>query len=1231
MPDANPQRHAGSFAVFYTTSENLGLSTTLRNAADILAEGNRSVLLVDGRPGAPGDGAAVPAPEAGQVAAVGRAAPRELTALFDDPVATRYDHVLIEAPVPAAPGDEAPGRLVEFADALVMCFALTAWSIDGAAALAEELVGRRADRPVRLLTLGLKSDIGVHDRLREGRERVRRKFSALAQARGAGEYPFLEIPYNPLYLDSRSLAVETEDAGSVVGLRPSYAQLADWLRARREARLTDATVVHSGRHVAWAAWLRDRLGERGVRTELRRVDTYTGERPETGTALLFLSPGDADDALLAQIGTLSHTDVRIVLVDEPFPNAEAAHHERIDLRDTTEDEALRILYSALGLGPGQPGEGPAGARFPRLPEITNVTARRGGFTDRDDLLSTVDEQLREAGRDGAALVLHGPSGWGKSETARELCHRHGPGYDVVWWVRSWDQQRLRRSLVRLAGRLGTAEDRLAAVAAEGDISPLLNRLSRPDTETSWLIVYDGATDPAELTGLLPIPHERGHVLITSRVSPAREDPGARGDTRPPFLASCAMPAMTRAESGDLLGERLPELTAEQAQQVAGIVDFIPLPLQLAASCLAERAASHRREDHMTPEAAARAAVADLLAEYRAGKTGLIGESATGAVSSLAVMVRVARQFARFTPGAAAWRTERPAADALDWLLQAASLLTGRGMGLELLRSRRLLSELARDDSAGPVAPEGDGGVRHPDQVQLPDEHMVSVALWALAQVGLLNVEFDRRDQPLTQHHALRDLIRDGMQPQARERIESVLRGVLAEYVRQDEDLPPDWAREVYSLRLWEDDRPRVRRSLLRHLQALGARAESTDLARLLDIAGKAREAWRVEGDEPPPEYLRLLNLTARAHRLAGAYDESRVLSREALRGHRRLLGLVHPRTLLSADSHAATLRALGRFQDALTELRPSVEGLTLLLGLQHPATIQVEHNLALNEALTGRVAAALGRVQERFRHQQAVKGKGDPAAWAEADLLAYLYRAMGRDGEARDLLRQRLRRHGDVWDGARLRTEVGLAVSERRLADGFPAVKDPRYGYEMAHERDLRALKLYVSRFGADRIDTLRCQFSYAADLHALGKPDEAELQARLCSASLAERFGVTHPYTALSDVRHGVYLRATGDLTSAEAAGRHALTRLTFKLGQAHPWVAAAENSLAATLAAAGHAQEAAELAGSALTRLRDLGVAHRPDGRRVKAHHARLTTPGDPRPVPQSGFDIDLELPGL
>ncbi|MFJ3928352.1 FxSxx-COOH system tetratricopeptide repeat protein [Streptomyces sp. NPDC090022] len=1235
MPDANPQHHVGSFAVFFTTSENLGLSTTLRNTADILAERNRSVLLVDGRPGEPAEPATVPEPVAGQVTVAAPATPDALAALGGDPVAARYDHVLIEAPVPQDPGAEVLGRLAESADALVFCFALTAWSVDGVAALADDLTGGRADRPVRLLTLGLRSDVGVGDRLREGRERVRRKFSALAQARGEREYPFLEIPYNPLYLDSRALAVETEDAGTVVGLRPYYEQLADWLRVRRAPRLTRVTVVHSGRYVPWAAWLRDRLDERGISTELRRVDAYMGERPERGTALLFLSPGDGDDTLLAQIGALSHTDVRIVLVDEPFPHAEAAHHERIDLRAATEDEALRILCAGLGLGPDRPREGARSVGFPRLPEITNVAARAGAFIDRDDLLVSLQEQLREAGGNGAGLVLHGPSGWGKSETARELCHRYGGAYDLVWWVRSWEPQRLRRGLTRLAAQLGTAEGRLGAAPADGDISRLLNRLSRPDPDAeSWLIVYDGAPDPAELNGLLPVPHERGHLLITSRVAPAEEEPG---NGPPPYLTATAMPPMTGATCGELLAERLPELGPDQAEQVGSVVDFVPLALHLAARCLAERAATHRREDHMPPDTAAAAAVADLLDAFRAAKTELLRVSTTGAVTPVAVMVRVARQFAQGTPGAAAWRTESPAHDALGWLLGAASLLTGRGMGLELLRSRRILSELAHDDSSEPRGTAGGGGdggdnaLRGPHDVQLPDEHMVSVALWSLARVGLLDVDFDSEAQPLAQHHALRDLIREDMDPQARQYIEWVLRGVLAEYARHDEDLPADWAREVYSLRLWEDTRPRVRRSLLRHLQSLGSRGESADLTRLLDIAGQAREAWRDEGDEQSPEYLRLLNLTARAHRLSGAHEKSRELSQEALRGHRRLLGLVHPRTLLSADSHAATLRALGRFGDALVQVRPSVEGLTLLLGRHHPATAQAEYNLALTEALTGRVSAALTRLQERFRHRQAVGGKDDPGAWGMTDLLAYLYRATGRDGEARDLLRQRLRRHGDVWDGPRLRTEVGLAASERRLADGFPAVRDPRYGYEMAHERDLRALRLYVNRFGLESLDTLRCQFSYAADLHALGKADEAETQARLCGQVLGERFGVGHPFTALSNVRHGVYLRATGDLAQAESLGRNAVDRLTFKLGQAHAWVTAAENSLAATLAAAGRREEAVVLAESALSRLRDLGVAHRPDGRRVRAHHARLTGADTDRPAPPSGFDIDLELPDL
>ncbi|WP_327694653.1 FxSxx-COOH system tetratricopeptide repeat protein [Streptomyces sp. NBC_00459] len=1226
MPDANTPDRPGPFAVFLATSGNLGLSTTLRNVADILADTNRSVLLVDGRSGERDMSAPPPRPEPGRVHTATFPGGPALAALAEDPVAAAYDHLLVEAPVPDSSDETEPVRSAAYADTIVVCFAMTAWSIDGAAALAEDLIVRRGDRPVRLLTLGLKSDIGVHDRLRDARERVRRKFAPVAAALGRTDIRFLEIPYNPLYQDSLSLAVEAEDAGTVSGLRPYYEQLADWLRARRAARLTDVTVVHSARHALWAAWLRDRLAVKGVRTELRRADTYAGERPDPGAALLFLSPDDADDTLLEQIGALSHTDVRILLVDEPFPHTAAAHHERIDLRDTTEDQALRLLYTGLGLGAPEPGGSAGGAGFPRLPETTNVGARNSAFVDRAPLLGTLHEELRGAARDGACLVLHGPSGWGKSDTAHELCHRVGASYDVVWWVRAWERTRVERGLGRLAGRLGAPEDR---VGTDGDgISRLLSRLSRTDAEAeSWLIVYDGVTDPAELHGLLPVPHERGHVLITSRTAPAGTDPAE--DVRPPHLRPLAIAPMDGEESRALLAEKVPEISERQARQIGSVVDSVPQALHLAAHCLAERTAAHRRDDHMNQDAAVRAAVGDLLAEYRAGKTELLRTA--DAVSPVAVMVQVARRVVRTTPGALAWGAESPERDAVGWLLGAASLLTGRGMGLELLRSRRILSELARDDESSTPAPAG-------TEVLLPDEHMVSVALWALAQVGLLDVDFDRTRQPLVQHHGLRDLIRAGMDPAERAHIESVLRSVLSEHAPQGPDLPADWAREVFSLRLWEDPRPRVRRSLLRHLNSLSQRAEAADLDRLLDIAGRAREAWRTddgnaagEGDEQSPEYLRLLNFVARAHRLRGDYDLSRQIAQDALRGHRRLLGITHPRTLLSADSYAATLRALGRFDDALLQLRPVLEGLTLLLGPQHPATIQAEHNLALTESLTGRVAPALAAIQDRFRYRQAVGGTDDPVAWNAAELLAYLYRAAGRDGEARDLLRQKLRRHGDTWDLVRLRTEVGLAVSERRLADGFPALKDPLYSYELAHERDLRALGLYVDRFGPDRFDTVRCRFSYAADLHALGKADEAEQQARQCVDTLARWFGPGHPYTGVAQVRHGVYLRATGELRLAEEIGRGTLNLLTHKLGRAHPWVAIAENSLAATLASAGHDEEAVELARTALARLGDLGIAHRVGGRRVGAHLERLTGVDPTRPVPPSGYDIDLELPDV
>ncbi|MZD03709.1 tetratricopeptide repeat protein [Streptomyces sp. SID5785] len=1244
LPERRP------FTVFLTTSENLGLSTTLRNIADLLGASRQSVLLVDGRTGtAPAE--PVPPPEPGAVHAVRRSDAAELAALADDPVAAGYDHVLIEAPVPDTAGAAEPAALAALADSFVVCFALSAWSIDGAGALAEELSRRTGERTVRVLALGLQSNIGVGDRLRDARERVRRRFGTLAQARGeTAGIPFLEIPFNPLYQDSQELAADTETALTVAGIMPYYAQVADWLRRAEPRRLTEVRIVHTSAHAPWAAWLDDRLRGRGIGTTLLRSDRYGGERPGPGQALLFLSPG-ADPALLPKIGPLSHTDVRIVLVDEPYAHAETSHHERIDLRGKQEEAALQALYAGLAIGPAAGPEPTPAARFPQLPTVSNVVSRNGSFVDRAPLLADLDRSLRESARLGRPLVLHAPSGWGKSEAARELCHQYGPGYDVVWWVRAWERPRVRRGLTALADRLaatahggagsgaGRAPDRDtdsaddtttgtdpdAAGAGDGPAARrLLRRLSDPASRAGrWLIVFDGVERPEDLASFLPEPHEHGHVLITSRAATA--DGAALRTTDLPLRR------MTQDEARALLGERTPDLTADDAAQIAAVLDGVPMALRLAASCLAERVAHHQREGRHDPGTATGTAVRDVLDTFRSAKAGLLTRA--DAASSIQVMVKVARLLAQDTPGASAWQHESPGRDALGWLLNAASLLTGRGMGLELLRTRRILSELGRDDLSRDRHATVAGRPRHVDDVQLPDEHMVSVALWSLARVGLLDVDFDRTAQPLTQHHVLRDVVRDGMSAHEREDVEMALRGALAEYVpHENQDLSREWAREVYALRMWEDERPRVRRSLLRHLNALSQRMGRADLARLLDVAEQARARWESPGDDQSPEYLRLLNFIARAHRLRGDHAAARSVSEAALRGHRRLLGLLHPRTLLSADSHAAILRALGRFDDALLQSRPAVEGLALLLGPRHAATAQAEHNLALTEALTGRYDVALALLQDRFRHRQAVGGKDDPGAWVRADLLAYLHRAVGRDQESRDLLRQYLRRNGQEWDGARLSVEVGLAISERRIADAYPVgSKDPRYGFERAYARDLEALERYLDEFGSRRLETLRCRFSLAADLHALGKHEDAELHARTCLDALTVTLGPRHPYTALGRVRHGVYLRALGRADDALDTGRSAVDTLRGQLGWTHPWAAAAENSLAATHAAAGRREEALQYARSAVTRLDDLGMSGRPLGRRVRDHLATLREEELPRAAPPTGFDIDLELPGL
>jgi hypothetical protein len=640
-----------------------------------------------------------------------------------------------------------------------------------------------------------------------------------------------------------------------------------------------------------------------------------------------------------------------------------------------EEEARAALLQAVG-GPHRPPsmpEFPGGTRARRssvsgprlpgsLPQVWNVQPRRSNFVGREDLLMQIRTRLTES-RAAPVLALSGRIGVGKSQLAIEYAHRFSGEYELVWSVRA--DLPVPDQLAELALSIGG----LGAGPVEVVVRELHHYLR---THSRWLLVFDNAEDPAELTQHLPT--GEGHVLITSR-NPLWHQ----------VAASVEVGALDRTEAVDLLRFRSPQLSDEDAGRLATALDDLPLALAQAGESLYL----------FTPE--------QYLQQLELHADAAVSDG---------------------TP----FDYPRPLS---AQLAGAMTRLAGSDpLAVDLLRACTLLAPepfpLHASDPARAETPDDGGGAELVQALSYPRafrQALMAVERLGLAQGSGGSIQVDRLTQAV---------LRDQLTPESRAlaaRHASALLATAYPGQAADPETWPHWpallphllaigpadlttplARFAACEACWYLlDRGDTRTALARlqdlHRdweQRLGADVEDTVwaaayLARAYADTGELSEAHRLEsgtlhrqqtqlGPDHPGALRAAGNFTLRLTALGNTTD-ARAVAVQTLETQRRLLGEEHPDTLITAGNLAVLLSELGQHEGALTLTEDTLARQRRVLGENHPHTLVTAGNLALHLAARGETERAEDLALDTLARQRSLLGETHPDTLHTMDIV----------------------------------------------------------------------------------------------------------------------------------------------------------------------------------------------------------------------------------------------------
>lgn len=834
------------------------------------------------------------------------------------------------------------------------------------------------------------------------------------------------------------------------------------------------------------------------------------------------------------------------------------------------------------------------ARHGRWAILGNYPLRNPNFTGRGDLLGEMDESLRAGTTAVLPHALHGMGGVGKSLLAIEYIYVHQDDYDVIWWVPSEQTSRVQRSLLELGKRLGLD----VGDEANTGVPIVLDALRHGEPYENWLLVFDNAESPESLLPYLPR-GGTGRVLITSR--DARWSQVAR-----PLEVN----VFKREESKELLRQRAPSITDEEADRLAEALGDLPLAI--------EQAAAWHAETGMPAQ--------EYLRLLREKQIQLLDQA-----PPLDYQV----------PVIAAWnvsldRLEARSRAALE-LLQVSSFFAAEPIPRTLFTAAR-----AQD-----LSPELNRVLRDPIQFA---RALRDISRYSLARL-------DHRTNAIHVHRLVQAALVARMSDEQRQAMRRAAHRILAANDPLDPENPEqyDTYNNLFPHVLASDavsaQEPWVRSLVVNEAKSL---YRWGDHAASLELCRTAYEAWSsVLGDDDPQtlEIARWLGWVLFA---TGRFAEAAELNEHTLGVYRRLerSGRAEPEGELETLRNVAIdRRAQGEFADALGIAGEVYQRSLTAYGGSVPETLNAAHNLAVSLRLTGDFARARDLDQDTLERKVEVFGPDHPltlithlgllidlrelgdyvdvvgkheielerARLALGDLspytllarrlLAVAQRKAGLHEQARatsELVRRQLRaryyaRHPDV-----VAADSNYAIDLRQVGD-----------LEQSRQLGSEIVERYAAALGADHPHTLSAQVNLAITHRLLGEVSKALDLDLAAYEALARQLGPDHPSTLVAGTNLGSDLQAVGEPGQALERDEDAWRRLVGVFGVEHPTTLMCESNLAIDLRKLDRLDEARERHHHAVTALRaHLGDQH-PAALVAASWDARADCDLDPMPL--------------